>query len=101
MFKDVKRVVLAYPGGLGTSITLKWLQDQTHREVVTFTANIGQGEEIEPACAKAVKMGIKPENIFIEYLREEIINDPVRFELAGWALRPGMKLVAPCCNTGG
>ena len=53
-----QRVVLAYSGGLDTSIILKWLQDEYHCEVVTFTADIGQGEEIEPARAKAIKMGI-------------------------------------------
>lgn len=73
--KDVKRVVLAYSGGLDTSIILKWLQDQYQCEVVTFTADIGQGEEIEPARAKALKMGIKPDNIFIEDLREEFVRD--------------------------
>lgn len=70
-----KRVVLAYSGGLDTSIILKWLQDEYGCEVVTFTADIGQGEEIEPARAKAIKMGIKPENIFIEDLREEFVRD--------------------------
>ncbi|WP_119153084.1 argininosuccinate synthase [Caldimonas tepidiphila] len=75
MSKDIKKVVLAYSGGLDTSIILKWLQDQYQCEVVTFTADIGQGEEIEPARAKAVKMGIKPENIFIEDLREEFVRD--------------------------
>ncbi|NDC60448.1 MAG: argininosuccinate synthase, partial [Betaproteobacteria bacterium] len=70
-----KRVVLAYSGGLDTSIILKWLQDEYHCEVVTFTADIGQGEEIEPARAKAVKMGIKLGNIFIEDLREEFVRD--------------------------
>jgi argininosuccinate synthase len=75
MSKDIKRVVLAYSGGLDTSIILKWLQDQYQCEVVTFTADIGQGEEIEPARAKAIKMGIKPENIHIEDLREEFVRD--------------------------
>jgi argininosuccinate synthase len=75
MSKEIKKVVLAYSGGLDTSIILKWLQDQYHCEVVTFTADIGQGEEIEPARAKAIKMGIKPENIFIEDLREEFVRD--------------------------
>ncbi|WP_292455832.1 argininosuccinate synthase [Methylibium sp.] len=69
------KVVLAYSGGLDTSIILKWLQDEYHCEVVTFTADIGQGEEIEPARAKALKMGIKPENIFIDDLREEFVRD--------------------------
>jgi argininosuccinate synthase len=70
-----KKVVLAYSGGLDTSIILKWLQDEYQCEVVTFTADIGQGEEIEPARAKAIKMGIKPENIYIEDLREEFVRD--------------------------
>ncbi|MBI5924821.1 MAG: argininosuccinate synthase, partial [Aquabacterium sp.] len=73
--QKVKKVVLAYSGGLDTSIILKWLQDEYNCEVVTFTADIGQGEEIEPARAKALKMGIKPENIFIEDLREEFVRD--------------------------
>jgi argininosuccinate synthase len=68
-------VVLAYSGGLDTSVILKWLQDQYQCEVVTFTADIGQGEELEPARAKALKMGIAPENIFIEDLREEFTRD--------------------------
>ncbi|MGY0193469.1 argininosuccinate synthase [Leptothrix sp. BB-4] len=75
MSKDIKRVVLAYSGGLDTSVILKWLQDQYQCEVVTFTADIGQGEEVEPARAKALKMGIKPENIFIDDLREEFVRD--------------------------
>ncbi len=70
-----KKVVLAYSGGLDTSIILKWLQDEYGCEVVTFTADIGQGEEIEPARLKAIKMGIKPSNIFIEDLREEFVRD--------------------------
>jgi argininosuccinate synthase len=70
-----KKVVLAYSGGLDTSIILKWLQDEYQCEVVTFTADIGQGEEIEPARQKAIKMGIKPENIFIEDLKEEFVRD--------------------------
>jgi argininosuccinate synthase len=66
MKKEVKKVVLAYSGGLDTSVILKWLQDEYKCEVVTFTADIGQGEEVEPARAKAVSLGIKPENIYIE-----------------------------------
>jgi len=73
--QGIKKVVLAYSGGLDTSIILKWLQDEYNCEVVTFTADIGQGEEIEPARAKALKMGIKPENIHIEDLREEFVRD--------------------------
>lgn len=71
----VKKVVLAYSGGLDTSIILRWLQEEYQCEVVTFTADIGQGEEVEPARAKALKMGIKPENIFIDDLREAFVRD--------------------------
>src|SRR5438128_3338534 len=72
-----KKVVLAYSGGLDTSIILKWLQTTYRCEVVTFTADLGQGEELEPARAKAILLGIKPENIFIEDLREEFVRDYV------------------------
>ncbi|QND85602.1 Argininosuccinate synthase [Chromobacterium vaccinii] len=74
---DIKKVVLAYSGGLDTSVILKWLQDEYKCEVVTFTADIGQGEEVAPARQKAVSLGIKPENIFIEDLREEFVRDYV------------------------
>ncbi len=74
---DVKKVVLAYSGGLDTSIILKWLQTTYGCEVVTFTANLGQGEELEPARQKALLLGIKPENVFIEDLREEFVRDYV------------------------
>jgi argininosuccinate synthase len=145
---DVKKVVLAYSGGLDTSIILKWLQTTYGCEVVTFTADLGQGEELEPARAKALMLGIKPQNIFIEDLREEFVrdyvfpmfranalyegqyllgtsiarpliarkqieiaervgadavahgatgkgNDQVRFELAYYALKPDVKVIAP------
>src|SRR3989338_1496819 len=69
------KVVLAYSGGLDTSVILKWLQDTYNCEVVTFTADLGQGEELEPARAKALQMGIKPKNIFIDDLREEFVRD--------------------------
>jgi argininosuccinate synthase len=72
---DIKKVVLAYSGGLDTSVILKWLQDTYQCEVVTFTADVGQGEELEPARAKALQMGIKPENIYIDDLREEFVRD--------------------------
>jgi argininosuccinate synthase len=73
--KDINKVVLAYSGGLDTSVILRWLQDHYNAEVVTFTADIGQGEDIEPARAKAELMGIK--EIFIEDLREEFVRDYV------------------------
>src|SRR5204862_4185602 len=72
---DVNKVVLAYSGGLDTSVILKWLQDTYGCEVVTFTADIGQGEEVEPARAKALQLGIRKENIYIENLREEFVRD--------------------------
>ena len=75
--KEIKRVVLAYSGGLDTSIILKWLQTTYGAEVITFTADLGQGEELEPARAKALLLGVKPENIFIEDLREEFVRDYV------------------------
>jgi len=145
---DVKKVVLAYSGGLDTSIILKWLQTTYGCEVVTFTADLGQGEELEPARSKALALGIKAQNIFIEDLREEFVrdyvfpmfranalyegqyllgtsiarpliakkqieiaervgadavahgatgkgNDQVRFELAYYALKPDVKVIAP------
>src|ERR1700726_3990521 len=145
---DVKKVVLAYSGGLDTSIILKWLQTTYGCEVVTFTADLGQGEELEPARAKALTLGMKPDNIFIKDLRDEFVrdyvfpmfranalyegqyllgtsiarpliakkqieiaekvgadavahgatgkgNDQVRFELAYYALKPDVKVIAP------
>ena len=145
---DIKRVVLAYSGGLDTSIILKWLQTTYGCEVVTFTADLGQGEELGPARDKALLLGIKPEHIFIEDVREEFVrdyvfpmfranalyegqyllgtsiarpliakkqieiadkvgadavahgatgkgNDQVRFELAYYALKPDVKVIAP------
>ena len=71
----VKKVVLAYSGGLDTSIILKWLEETYGCEIVTFTADLGQGEELAPARAKALAMGVKPENIFIDDLREEFVRD--------------------------
>ena len=73
--KEIKKAVLAYSGGLDTSIILKWLQDEYNCEVVTFTADLGQGEEVEPARQKALDMGIEPENIFILDLKEEFVKD--------------------------
>ena len=75
MNKKPRKVVLAYSGGLDTSIILKWLQLNYNYEVVTFTADIGQKEELEPAREKALLLGVKPENIFIEDLREEFVRD--------------------------
>jgi argininosuccinate synthase len=72
---SIKKVVLAYSGGLDTSIILKWLQTTYGCEVVIFTADLGQGEELGPARDKALRAGIKPENIFIEDLREEFVRD--------------------------
>ena len=145
---EINKAVLAYSGGLDTSVILKWLQDTYQCEVVTFTADLGQGEELEPARAKAIKFGIKPENIYIDDLREEFVrdfvfpmfrantvyegeyllgtsiarpliakrmidivnltgadaishgatgkgNDQVRFELGAYALKPGIKVIAP------
>ncbi|MDR1351333.1 MAG: argininosuccinate synthase [Zoogloeaceae bacterium] len=145
---DIKKAVLAYSGGLDTSVILKWLQDTYQCEVVTFTADLGQGEELEPARQKALQFGIKPENIFIDDLREEFVrdfvfpmfranaiyegeyllgtsiarpliakrlieivektgadaishgatgkgNDQMRFELGAYALKPGIKIIAP------
>ncbi|MBT6895106.1 MAG: argininosuccinate synthase, partial [Rhodobacterales bacterium] len=71
----INKVVLAFSGGLDTSVILKWLQDTYQCEIVTFTADIGQGEEVEPARAKAEQLGIK--EIFIEDLREEFVRDYV------------------------
>src|SRR5690554_921000 len=143
---DIKKVVLAYSGGLDTSVIVRWLQDTYGCEVVTFTADIGQGEEVEPARAKAEALGVK--EIYIEDLREEFVrdyvfpmfrantiyegeyllgtsiarpliakrlidianetgadaishgatgkgNDQVRFELGAYALKPGVKVIAP------
>lgn len=72
---EIKKAVLAYSGGLDTSVILKWLQDTYGCEIVTFTADLGQGEELEPARTKALKFGIKPEHIFIDDLREEFVRD--------------------------
>ncbi|MDD5472438.1 MAG: argininosuccinate synthase, partial [Sideroxydans sp.] len=72
---DIKKAVLAYSGGLDTSVILKWLQDTYQCEVVTFTADLGQGEELEPARQKALQFGIPSENIFIDDLREEFVRD--------------------------
>ena len=77
MSEKINRVVLAYSGGLDTSVILKWLQQTYNCEIVTFTADLGQGEELEPARHKAELMGVKPEHIFIDDLREEFVKDYV------------------------
>src|SRR5438045_9686534 len=75
MTKKKLKVVLAYSGGLDTSIILKWLQTEYDAEVVTFTADLGQGEEVAPARAKAEMLGVRLENIYIDDLREEFVRD--------------------------
>src|SRR6201987_4045949 len=91
--KDVRKVVLAYSGGLDTSIILKWLQTTYGCEVVTFTADLGQGDELESARQKALTLGIKPQNIFIEDLREEFVRDYVFTMFRANALYEGQYLL--------
>ncbi len=91
--KPIKKVVLAYSGGLDTSIILKWLHQTYGAEVVTFTADLGQGGEIEPAREKALLLGIKPENIYIEDLREEFVRDYVFPMFRANALYEGVYLL--------
>jgi len=91
--RQIKKVVLAYSGGLDTSIILKWLQTEYGAEVVTFTADLGQGEELSPAREKALLLGIKPENIFIEDLREEFVRDYVFPMFRANALYEGLYLL--------
>ena len=93
MTQDINRVVLAYSGGLDTSVILKWLQVTYNCEVVTFTADLGQGEELEPAREKALLLGIKPENIFIEDLRDEFCRDYVFPMFRANALYEGVYLL--------
>lgn len=91
--RDVKKVVLAYSGGLDTSVILKWLQDEYGAEVVTFTADLGQGEELEPARKKALAAGVKPENIFMEDVREEFVAEYVYPMVRANALYEGLYLL--------
>ena len=93
MREAVNKVVLAYSGGLDTSVILKWLQQEYACEVVTFTADLGQGEELEPARAKAKLLGIKPEHIFIDDLREEFVRDYVFPMMRANALYEGLYLL--------
>jgi len=93
MADSINKVVLAYSGGLDTSVILKWLQTEYQCEVVTFTADLGQGEELEPARAKALLLGIKPENIFIDDLREEFVKDYVFPMMRANALYEGLYLL--------
>jgi argininosuccinate synthase len=91
MSKKIKKVVLAYSGGLDTSVILRWLQDKYECEVVTFTADLGQGEELSPARAKAERMGVK--EIFVEDLREEFVRDYVFPMFRANALYEGVYLL--------
>src|SRR6201997_2646246 len=90
---NVKKVVLAYSGGLDTSIILKWLQTTYGCEVVTFTADLGQGGELEPARQKALMLDIKPANIYVEDLREEFVRDYVFPMFRANALYEGIYLL--------
>ena len=93
MSDKINRVVLAFSGGLDTSVILKWLQSEYQCEVVTFTADLGQGEELEPARAKAKLMGVKDEHIFIDDLREEFVKDYVFPMMRANALYEGLYLL--------
>jgi argininosuccinate synthase len=93
MADKINRVVLAYSGGLDTSVILKWLQQEYQCEVVTFTADLGQGEELEPARQKALNAGVKPEHIFIDDLREEFVKDFVFPMMRANALYEGLYLL--------
>ena len=90
---DVKCVVLAYSGGLDTSVILRWLKETYDCEVVTFTADLGQGEELEPARAKAKLMGVRDEHIFIDDLRDEFVRDYVMPMMRANALYEGLYLL--------
>jgi argininosuccinate synthase len=90
---DIKKVVLAFSGGLDTSVILKWLKETYACEVVTFTADLGQGEELEPARSKAELMGVRPEHIFIDDLKEEFVRDYVFPMMRANALYEGLYLL--------
>src|SRR5690348_11997709 len=92
--KPVKKIVLAYSGGLDTSVMLKWLQETYKAEIVTFTADLGQGEELEPARRTAEMLGIKPQNISIEDVREEFVRDFVFPMFRANALYEGVYLLS-------
>src|SRR3546814_9404528 len=92
MSDKINRIVLAFSGGLDTSVILKWLQQTYQCEVVTFTADLGQGEELEPARAKARRMGVKKEHIFIDALREEFGKEYVFPMMRSTALYEGLYL---------
>src|SRR6201992_4054742 len=91
--RDIQKVVLAYSGGLDTSVILKWLKETYQCEVVTFTADLGQGEELEPARKKAELMGVKPEHIFIDDLREGFVSEYVMPMMRANALYEGLYLL--------
>ena len=93
MADKINRVVLAFSGGLDTSVILKWLQQTYACEVVTFTADLGQGEELGPARHKAELMGVRPEHIFIDDLREEFVGDYVFPMMRANALYEGLYLL--------
>jgi len=93
MSEQINRVVLAYSGGLDTSVILKWLQQEYQCEVVTFTADLGQGEELEPARKKAEMAGVKPEHIFIDDLKEEFVRDFVFPMMRANAMYEGLYLL--------
>ena len=93
MTDQIKKVVLAYSGGLDTSVILKWLQETYQCEVVTFTADLGQGEELAPARAKAELMGVRPEHIYIDDLKEEFVGDFVFPMMRANALYEGVYLL--------
>jgi argininosuccinate synthase len=93
MSETIRRVVLAFSGGLDTSVILKWLRQTYACEVVTFTADLGQGEELEPARHKAELMGVTPEHIFIDDLREEFVRDYVFPMMRANALYEGLYLL--------